>query len=112
MPDIHIQRSHGLGLPTAREVARRWAEKAERKLDMQCQYEEGAEQDLLSFTRAGASGSLQVTAQAFELKAKLGFLLGSFQSQIEAEISRQLDELIEPHGNATAAPAGPQADAA
>ncbi|MDD0840222.1 polyhydroxyalkanoic acid system family protein [Curvibacter sp. HBC61] len=112
MPDIHIQRAHALGLSAAREVARRWAEKAERKLDMQCRYDEGAEQDVLSFTRAGASGSLQVTAQGFELNAKLGFLLGSFQPQIEAEISRQLDELIKPQDGVAAVPTAPQAGAA
>lgn len=112
MPDIHIQRAHALGLPAAREVAQRWAEKAERKLDMQCRYEEGAEQDVLSFTRTGASGSLQVTAQGFELKAKLGFLLGSFQPQIEAEISRQLDELAQPQDRGAAESDAPQAGTA
>lgn len=94
MPDIHIHRIHNLGLIAAREVARSWADKAERKLDMQCTYEEGEAQDLLQFARTGASGTLQVDGEAFELNAKLGFLLGSFQSQIEAEITRQLDELI------------------
>lgn len=94
MPDIHIHRDHELGLSDAREVAKGWAEKAERKLDMSCRYEEGDAEDVLHFSRAGAQGTLAVNAECFELRATLGFLLGSFKDQIEQEIARQLDELI------------------
>ena len=94
MPDIHIHREHELGLSGAREVATGWADKAERKLDMSCRYEEGDTEDVLHFSRAGAQGTLRVNAERFELQATLGFLLGSFKDQIEQEIARQLDELI------------------
>ena len=94
MPDIHIHREHELGLSGAREVATGWAEKAERKLDMSCRYEEGDAEDVLHFSRAGAQGTLRVNAERFELQATLGYLLGSFKDQIEQEIGRQLDELI------------------
>jgi putative polyhydroxyalkanoate system protein len=95
VPDIHIHRQHHLGLSEARKVAFGWAEKAEQKFDMECTYEEGDTEDRLQFKRTGVHGSLQVTGQHFEMTAHLGFLLGAFKAQIEAEISRQLDELIE-----------------
>ena len=94
MPDIHIHREHHLGLKEARKVAFAWAEKAEKKLDLECVYEEGDTEDLLSFTRAGVKGTLVVDAQQFDMTAKLGFLFSAFKDRIETEISGQLDELL------------------
>jgi putative polyhydroxyalkanoate system protein len=95
VPDIHIEREHSLGLPRARELAFKWAETAEDKLDMACTYEEGKTSDLVSFTRSGVNGELRVTKNRFELHARLGFLLGAFRDRIESEITRNLDELLE-----------------
>lgn len=94
MPDIHIQREHSLGLPQARKLAFRWAELAEEKFDMACSYEEGKTTDLVSFSRSGVNGELKVTADRFELDARLGFLLGVFKDRIETEIVKNLDELL------------------
>jgi putative polyhydroxyalkanoate system protein len=100
VPDIHIEREHGLGLPAARALAAEWAGQAERKFDLQCRYEscEPAEgsgaADTLSFQRSGVSGTLSVTAERFVLDAKLGFLFGAFKDRIEAEIGKNLDALL------------------
>ena len=94
MADIHIHREHHLGLKAARKIAFAWAEKAEKKLDLECVYEEGDTEDLLSFTRAGVKGTLVVDAQQFELRAQLGLLLGAFKDRIESEISDQIDALL------------------
>lgn len=94
MPDIHIQRDHNLGLAQARKLAFKWAETAEKKLDMECTYEEGKTEDLVSFTRSGVNGELKVTKDSFELDARLGFLLGAFKDRIEGEIVKNLDELL------------------
>jgi hypothetical protein len=40
--DIQIDRPHTLGLPTARQHARLWADKAQAKFGVECRYEEGA----------------------------------------------------------------------
>jgi putative polyhydroxyalkanoate system protein len=61
---------------------------------MECTYEEGKDEDLVSFTRSGVSGTLAVTKDRFELQAKLGFLLGAFKDRIEEEIVKNLDTLI------------------
>ena len=94
MADIHIDRTHNLGLHEARQIAFLWAEKAKVEFGMQCTYEEGASSDLLSFSRSGVHGTLSVTEDNFELAAKLGFLLGAFKEKIEAEIVKNLDALI------------------
>ncbi|HWI79070.1 MAG TPA: polyhydroxyalkanoic acid system family protein [Ramlibacter sp.] len=94
MPEIRISRDHSLGLAQARKLAFRWAETAEQKLGMECTYEEGKAQDVVSFTRAGANGELKVTKDRFELEARLGFLLGAFRERIEGEIVKNLDLLL------------------
>lgn len=94
MADIHIHRDHQLGFARARKVAFQWAEQAETDFDMACTYEEGSTEDLVSFSRSGVSGTLAVTADRFELNAKLGFLLGAFKERIEGEIVKNLDTLL------------------
>lgn len=94
MADIHIERDHGMSLAQARKTALKWAEQAEQKFDMQCTYEEGATTDEVSFKRSGVTGTLVVTATAFTLQARLGFLLGAFKDKIEGEIVKNLDALI------------------
>ncbi|MEO6016871.1 MAG: polyhydroxyalkanoic acid system family protein [Polaromonas sp.] len=94
MADIHIEREHGMSFAEARKAAFKWAEQAEEKFDMACTYEEGKALDEVSFTRSGVSGTLTVTKDRFELRAKLGFLLGAFKEKIEGEIVKNLDALI------------------
>jgi putative polyhydroxyalkanoate system protein len=94
MADIHIRRNHQLGLAGARKVAWQWAEKAEADFGMSCTYEEGSDCDEVCFNRSGVDGTLTVSADHFELDAKLGFLLGAFKERIEAEIVKNLDELL------------------
>jgi len=94
VPDIQITRDHALGLPEARKIAFKWAEMAEEKFDMECTYEEGKTEDLVTFTRSGVNGELKVTRDKFELEARLGFLLGAFKDRIEGEIVKNLDSLL------------------
>jgi putative polyhydroxyalkanoate system protein len=100
VPEIHIVRDHELGLAGARKLAFQWAEAAERKLEMECTYEEGKASDVVTFTRAGVNGELKVTKNHFELNARLGMLLGMFRERIESEIVKNLDLLLaekDPH---------------
>ncbi len=94
MSDIHITRHHALGLAEARKLAFKWAETAEKELDMECTYEEGKTSDLVSFKRTGAHGELKVSKDKFVLDARLGFLLAVFRHRIETEIVRNLDLLL------------------
>ncbi len=94
MPDLHIHRTHALGLAKARQLAREWARTAEDRLEMACDYHEGKTADQVAFKRSGVTGELKVTADAFVLDAKLGFLLGAFKDRIEKEITKNLDDLL------------------
>ena len=94
MPDIKLRRSHKLGLPKARKLAWKWAEKVEEKFGMECTVLEGDDGDTVVFERSGVSGELQVAADHFDLHARLGFLLGAFSKSIEAEIEKELDVLL------------------
>jgi putative polyhydroxyalkanoate system protein len=96
MADLHILRKHTLGLAQARKIAFTWAEQVEDNFGMACTYEEGKTLDEVGFTRSGVSGTLQVTQDTFELRAKLGFLLGAFKDKIEGEIVKNLDALLAP----------------
>lgn len=94
MPDLNIRRDHDLGLHEARNIAREWVRSAQDTLDMACTYQAGETMDRIAFTRSGVSGELRVSADRFELDAKLGFLLGAFKDRIEQEVSKNLDELL------------------
>ena len=105
MADIYIERQHGMTLSEARKAAFKWAEQAEEKFDMECTYAEGKLSDEVSFTRSGVSGTLTVNKENFELRARLGFLLGAFKEKIEGEIVKNLDVLITKKPAATKKPA-------
>ena len=96
MANLHIRREHSLSLAGAREIARSWAEQVQSDFGMQCSYAQGPNEDRVSFTRSGVNGTLVVTADHFDLDAKLGFLLGAFKGKIEAEIVKNLDDLLAP----------------
>ena len=94
MADIHIHRSHALGLAKARKIALQWAEEVEKNFSMACTIREGEHSDTVEFSRSGVKGELLVEADQFTLDAKLGFLLGAFSKSIEAEIEKNLDALL------------------
>ena len=96
MADLHIRREHSLSLAAARKIALSWAEHVEAEFGMSCTYEAGAKEDRVTFTRSGVNGVLHVTGDHFDLDAKLGFLLGAFKGGIEAEIVKNLDDLLAP----------------
>jgi putative polyhydroxyalkanoate system protein len=102
--DIRIHRAHRLGLAKARKIAWQWAEEVEQRFDMACTVVEGKTEDSVEFSRPGASGRLVVRADAFDLEARLGFLLGAFSKRIEAEIEENLDALLAAGAAAKAAP--------
>ena len=94
MADINIHREHKLGLAKARKVAWQWAEQVEREFAMECTVIEGHTCDTVHFTRSGVNGQLIVAADHFDLRARLGFLLGAFAKTIESEILKNLDQLL------------------
>ena len=94
MAEILIRRDHTLGLARARKVAWKWAEHVEQESEMECTVVEGETSDTVQFKRSGVNGSMIVTGEHFEVRAKLGLLMGAFAGQIQAEVGRQLDDAL------------------
>jgi putative polyhydroxyalkanoate system protein len=94
MPDLHIQRDHELGLDGARALAQAWADDAARSWGMACEHSAGDACDIIRFSRAGVAGTLEVSATRFELRARLGFLLGAFSEKIEQRLRDNLEKAI------------------
>ena len=97
MPELIVKQAHTLGLPKARQIAQDWIAQAQADWGMACESKPGQTEDEIMFSRTGAKGSLRVRADSFELRAQLGFLLGSFQKQIEAQIRSNLQALLDQH---------------
>ena len=106
MAELNIVREHQLGLAKARKVAFKWAEQVEADYAMQCNYIEGRQQDEVEFVRSGVKGNLLVTKDRFELRAQLGLLQSAFKATIEAEIVKNLDDLLALPPAAKKRPAG------
>ena len=97
MPELLISQDHALGLKKARQIADQWIAQAQADWGMACESRPGVDGDDILFSRTGAKGTLRVRADRFELHAQLGFLLGSFQTQIEAQIRSNLQALLDQH---------------
>ena len=107
MPEIHIERSHTLGMQKARKVAAQWAERVEKAHGVHCTHTQGRGEDIIQISRTGVHGTAKVTGKSFELEMKLGFLFGLFSQRISEGVTRELDALL---GEAQAqAPARPVA---
>jgi hypothetical protein len=94
LPQIHIDRLHGLTLSQAKALALAWAKAAQDDFGMQIEYASDPlkpnEAELLHFKRTGAHGTLRVTPERFVLEVWLGFLLGNFKDSIEAALLENL----------------------
>jgi putative polyhydroxyalkanoate system protein len=91
---LSIQREHRLGLERARELARHWAEHAERAYGMRCTLEHGPDEDRVRFHRGGVDGVLHVSGTRLAIEARLGLWLGALKSKIERQIETGLDRML------------------
>lgn len=94
MADIKIQRSHALGMDKARALAQDWMGDAAKQLGLTCNLVQGDEEDTINFERMGVTGQMKVRADAFELETKLGMMMSAFKPLIEAEIDRNLANIL------------------
>lgn len=95
MSDVNYQQSHTLGLDKARELAKQWVEGAAGKMGLTCDYQEGADQDTVTFERMGVKGLMKVSGTEFDLQVKLGMMMAAFKPMIEAEVTKSLGRIIE-----------------
>jgi putative polyhydroxyalkanoate system protein len=91
MAEIHIFRTHALGREAALQLSREWQAQAEQDWGLRCTAHEQEGQQHIAFERPGLQGSLRVSAEVFELRLTLGFLLSAYRGRIEAELQQRLD---------------------
>lgn len=103
MSDIHVKHDHALGLPRARELATDWINGASKKLGLTCRHEPGDTTDTIHFERPGLTGTMHVSGEAFELRAKLGLMFAAMKPFVESEIDRNLQALLAKGGGPAAA---------
>jgi putative polyhydroxyalkanoate system protein len=101
MSEINLEREHDLGLDKARALAQQWVADGASKLGLVCQHEAGADQDTVTFSRTGVSGSMKVSGTRFELQVKLGMLMSAMKPLIEAEITKNLAAAIAKSGGSS-----------
>jgi putative polyhydroxyalkanoate system protein len=87
MSKIHLQRAHALGADGARNAVQRVADEMNQKYGLECAWEG----DLLSFSRSGVAGTLEVRENEIVLDAELGVLLSAFRPRIEEQLQKNFD---------------------
>lgn len=94
MKHLRINKAHEQTLESAREIAKQWQLEGEQKWQLECDYQMGENQDVVSFKRSGAVGMLSIDEVEFRLEMELGFLLRPYKKQIEEAILNNLDDLL------------------
>jgi putative polyhydroxyalkanoate system protein len=90
MTRIHLQRVHVLGL----DGVRRAVQKAAEEMAQSHEVESSWEGDVLRFSRAGLTGSLEVSESQVVLNAELGMLMSAFKPRIEEQIQKRFDHYL------------------
>ena len=90
MANIHIERTHNLGLESARTQVEKLAEGLEDQLQIDYEWDGNR----LVFKRFGASGTIEVGADRVELDIELGMALALLKDTIEENINSRLDEVL------------------
>ncbi|HSX72526.1 polyhydroxyalkanoic acid system family protein [Pseudomonas subflava] len=89
MSRITVERSHNLGLATAREKAEALAQRLASEYDVTYRWSG----DTLEFKRSGADGTIDVAEDRVRVELKLGLLL----SALGGTIKRQIEETLDKH---------------
>jgi putative polyhydroxyalkanoate system protein len=90
MAKIHIERSHGLGVATARAEVEKLAQAFESELHATYHWDG----DRLSFDCPGASGTIDVGDDFVGLDLKLSLLLAPMKKRIKLGIEEKLDKAL------------------
>lgn len=77
-------------------LAQDWQTQAERDWGLRCTAQAQEHSQQIVFERPGLHGSLRVSAETFELRLTLGFLLSAYRGRIEAELRQRLEGWLGP----------------
>lgn len=85
---IDIRKTHDKSLQEAQEIADSLAQDLAEKFDI----DYGWDGDTIVFERTGVHGEIDIDEQCVHVKAQLSMLFALWQSAVEKEINRYLDE--------------------
>lgn len=88
MAIVKVKRKHHLGANDARATVEKLAKKLEQELDAKCHWEGSR----LVFTRAGATGHVDVSDDDVLVELKLGMLLRPMKGKIQKTIEEEIDK--------------------
>lgn len=91
MARINIIREHALSLAVLRDKI----DVIASELDSQYQLKSEWEDNCLFFRRKGASGSIEIDAQQFELNLTLGTLFKVAKGEIEKKVTKMVDTQLQ-----------------
>ncbi len=86
MADISITQPHTMSLEEARKAAQSVADKLAEEFAVTSRWD----QNVLSFQRAGVSGTLALRSAEAHLELELGLMLKGFSSMIEEKLARKM----------------------
>ncbi len=95
MAHISIHRKHDLGLKDARVQVEKIAESLKEKLNSEYSWDGNT----LNFKRTGASGTIDVSEDSFDLEITLGLALRPMKGMIEKTILENLDQAMDKGSN-------------
>jgi len=90
MANIHIKRTHNLGIDNARTAVEKLAQTL--KSELQADYTWSG--DKLLFKRSGASGTIDVGSDYIDLDIRLSMALSLMKGKIEDTINTKLDSAL------------------
>ncbi len=90
MANIHIERTHHLGLEEARQHVEQFAEQLKEELSVEYHWKGN---DLL-FKRSGANGTVQLSPGCITCDVKLSMLLTPMKGKIEDAINDKLNRSL------------------
>jgi len=90
MANIHIKRTHNLGLDNARTEV----EKIAQSLKSEIQADYAWSGNRLQFRRSGASGTIDVGADFIDMDIRLGMAFSMLKGKIEERINNKLDAAL------------------
>lgn len=92
MSDIHIEKKHNLDLPSARQKAKEWLNAVKNEFNVDAEYEEGTNQDVVHIEKMGVKGKATLDAEKVVFDAKLSFLASAMKGSIQSGIQSGLDK--------------------
>jgi len=90
MAHISVERTHSLGLESAREKARPLVEKLAGQYGLTPEWSG----DTVKLKRSGVNGTLAIGEKTIKVDVKLGLLMSAMSGMIQAEIERSLDKAL------------------